>query len=122
MVASLTTNPMYLHNTIATHRKTWALTQPELGSLLDTSRSNISRFEVKAGRPSLPTALALEALFGASVSALFPDEFRRAAADMLPRIAAFSIALERQIGEAADRKRALLADVVERLSVAELGL
>ena len=113
---------MHLHNAIATNRKSWALSQRELGLLLATTRSNISRLEIKAGCASLTTALGLEALFGVSVSVLFPDHYARSAALVLPRVAAFSKPLEREIGPAADRKRELLAAIVERLSIDELGL
>ena len=113
---------MHLHNTIAANRKSWALSQRELGLLLATCRANVSRLEIKAGLTSLTTALALQALFNTSVSELFPDEFRKAAALIVPRIADFSVDLEHQIGDAADRKRELLSSVAERLSLAELGL
>jgi DNA-binding XRE family transcriptional regulator len=113
---------MYLYNTIATHRKGWALSQRELGILLATCRANVSRLEIKSGLTSLPMALALQALFHTPVSELFPDEFRKAAALILPRLADFSIALEHEAGLTADRKRELLTDVADRLSLAELNL
>jgi DNA-binding XRE family transcriptional regulator len=104
------------HNKIASLRKSWALSQQELAGLLDMSRSNVSRLEVSARHHTLETALILEALFGARVSAIFRHDYLAAYEALLPRLAELSKALEGRTDDAANRQRELLATFARRES------
>ena len=107
------------HNKIASLRKSWALTQEELATLLGMTRSNLSRLEVAASSHTLETALALRALFGVGVSLIFPDHDRAAHDAVASRLARFSVEIQGEEGAVADRKRQLLAEFASRASLAE---
>src|SRR2546430_1098214 len=65
-----------LLNLLLASRKRSALSQDEVAYLLGVqSGAKVSRYERMAREPELPTALALEAIFGRSVSELFPGLF-----------------------------------------------
>jgi len=107
------------HNKIASLRKSWALTQDELAHLLGMTRSNLSRLELAAKSHTLETALTLKALFGVSISAIFPNHDRTAYDALVLRLAEFSRTIRDQQGPEADRKHQLLSEFAGRASVAE---
>jgi DNA-binding XRE family transcriptional regulator len=109
------------HNKIASLRKSWALTQEELAQLLGMTRSNLSRLEVAAKTHTLDTALLLQALFGESVSEIFPYHHRAAHETLASRLAEFSTAIEEE-GAVAERKRELLSLFASREPVADFAL
>ncbi len=109
----LITMPMH-HNKIASLRKSWALTQDELAHLLGMTRSNLSRLELAAKSHTLDNALTLKALFGVSVSTIFPDHDRAAIEDLVPRLADFRQTIHGDEGAVAERKRQLLSEFASR--------
>lgn len=102
------------HNKIASLRKSWALTQDDLGQLLGMSRSNVSRAELAKKAQRLETVLTLQALFGVSVSGIFPLHDRAAYDALVHRLARFSREVEVDERPSAERKRQLLAEFASR--------
>ena len=63
------------------YRRQWQLTLRELAELLGfRSSAHVSRLEQGKRTPSLETALACTAIFGATLDELFPEFVRRASA------------------------------------------
>jgi DNA-binding XRE family transcriptional regulator len=108
-----------MHNKIASLRKSWALSQEELGLLLGLSPSSISRIERAVGSISTDIALALGALFNTDIPNIFPDNLLVANDHLVRRLAKFSVLIEGAEGLAADRKRELLSDFSNRFAVAD---
>lgn len=101
------------HNKIASLRKTWGLSQPELAALLGVSRSTVSRLEAGA-HPVIFTALTLEALFDAPARQVFPKQFASALDALVPRLAEFSKKIEGRVDPQSVRKRELLSGFAGR--------
>ena len=118
MSHTLTISSM-IQNHIARERAKWALSQTDLGQLVETTREAISRIELCRSSPSIERAFVFEALFGVSVSELFPELYRAAYEVLVPRLADWSVALESDRSPDASRKRELLADFASRAPVVE---
>jgi DNA-binding XRE family transcriptional regulator len=111
-----------MHNKIASLRKSWALSQEELGLLLGLSRSSISRMECAATDFSISAAFSLGTLFNTDIAGIFPGHLSKAHDLLTDRLAKFSVLLEGAEGLAADRKRELLSDFTGRFAVADAGI
>ena len=103
--------PSYLR----THRKRWALSQPELGALLGgLSPSLISKYEMLARTPNVETLIGSEFIFGEAARRLFPGLYASIELGITQRAAQFAEAL----GATADRdalvQRKLLEAIAER--------
>jgi len=67
-----------LDNYLRTYRKRSGFSQDELAYLLGAqSGAKVSRYERNGRQPSLDTALAYKAVFGAPVEQLFPGRFTK---------------------------------------------
>lgn len=81
-----------LDNYLKTHRKRAGFSQDDIAFLIGMSDgTKVSRYERRRRRPSLETALALEALFGVPTRELFPGVFLRAEQRMRQRARQLSI-------------------------------
>lgn len=103
-------------NRIAAARKQWALSQLELSRLVGVSDASISRIEKGQRVPSLRLALRLELLFGIAPAELFPSLQYDGAKRLTGRAQTFSVDIEHRHGAAAERKRALLSELADRLT------
>lgn len=71
---------------LRTHRKRSNLSQEEVGLLIAAlSGATVSRHEASSREPSLGDGLAYEALFGLPASALFPEQYEKARAQVETR-------------------------------------
>lgn len=95
----------------------WGLTQPELASLLGISESALSKFETQALAPTKNLFLGVEVIFGKSAREAFPALYAQTERNIMRRAAAFSERLEANRDDAADKKRMLLAEMIERTEV-----
>lgn len=67
-----------LHNYIRMYRRRSALSQEEVAYLLGAgSAATVARYENARREPTLETVLALEAVFGISISELFAGRFNQ---------------------------------------------
>lgn len=96
------------------HRKRWALSQVELGHLLGTSKSTISRLERGDFAPPVRTLLALEVVFGLSARALLPRIYAEIEERVMRQAAGLSIEIEAARDPEGAIKRELLADMMSR--------
>ena len=102
-------------NYLSHHRKRWALSQRELALLVGhASRSVVSRLELGGGRPSLQFAIRCEAVFGVSVTELFPDLHQENHDLVMRRAARLDLRLRERSDAAAARKRQLLSEMINR--------
>ncbi len=99
---------------IASSRKKWSLSQPELGLLLGVSRAAVSKYETGENRISLSTALALEAIFGDPAKHAYPDIYDRRFDQVMRAAAALDERLARRSVTNVARRRALLTDIIKR--------
>jgi DNA-binding XRE family transcriptional regulator len=109
---------MHHENKLSALRRSWALTQAELGSLLDVSEDAIGNYENAENAPSLLTLIGLEIAFGRTLHAFFPEASFAVAQRMLKALADFSIRLEGLTDDASERKRTLIsaaADHIDRI-------
>jgi transcriptional regulator with XRE-family HTH domain len=75
-----------LANYIRTHRRRAALSQDEVAFLLGCEcGTKVGRYELNRRMPTLETALALEAVFGVSVSELFAGRFHEVEQSVVKR-------------------------------------
>ncbi|HEY4941398.1 MAG TPA: hypothetical protein VII56_08210 [Rhizomicrobium sp.] len=103
--------PSYLR----THRKRWALTQPELGALLgDRSASLISKYEKLELTPSVEVVIGSEFIFGESARRLFPALYASVEAGITLRAVDLAEVLSTADGKAAQVKRELLEAIALR--------
>lgn len=104
-----------LPNYLRTFRKRAGLSQEDVALLLGCSNgSKVSRYEQLARQPTLATALACEALFGAPLSELFAGMYDEACESVLARARSLVEQLERQPGSAPERKRQFLDTLLSR--------
>lgn len=105
----------FLHCYLATHRRRWGLSQPELASLLDqASPSAVSRWEALQRAPSLSTALQLELIFGVTPQDLFPALYREAEDTVMRQAKALYETLEGKTDAKSREKLVLLSLIIER--------
>lgn len=90
------------------------LTQPELAGLLGITESALSKFETQALAPTKNLILGVEVIFGKPARAAFPAIYAQTERNIMRRAAAFSTRLEHQDDDAANAKRRLLSEMVER--------
>ena len=95
-------------------RRRWTLSQAELAHLLGTTQSVVSRLENGEAAPDLVLAFRLQAVFGHSPRALFPDLYCSAEDAAMARAAALDQSLGKREDYAAHTKRRLLASMVHR--------
>lgn len=103
-----------LPNYLRTLRLQWGLTQPELAGLLGITESALSKFETQALAPTKNLILGIEVIFGKGPREAFPAIYAQAQRNVVRRVAAYSIRLEHESGDAADTKRRLLKEIVDR--------
>lgn len=88
------------------YRRRAGLTQRELGMILGFVDDNeVSRHERSATLPPLITALAYEAVFRVSISALFPTLHAEIEQRISDNLAAFEQRLEKQSGKGRGAKQ-----------------
>jgi len=103
--------PCYL----ATFRKNWALTQPELAALLGLkSPEHISHLEHGRHQPTATILLATEILFGVPARDLFPKLFEEIEDDLVAKLYGFRQKWEADANPANLRKRQLADDALGR--------
>jgi transcriptional regulator with XRE-family HTH domain len=104
-----------LPSNVREHRKRWALSQPELAYLLRlVSPSSIASHETLANSPGPRVLLRYEALFGTSVSELFPALLQNAEDEVAARAKLLIKQLERAPRLSDARKLELLAECIRR--------
>lgn len=103
--------PSYLR----THRKRWALSQPELGALLgDLSASLISKYEKVERNPSADSLIGAEFVFGEPARRLFPGLYESIELEVTNRAAILAELLAKSSGRDALVKRELLEAIALR--------
>lgn len=112
------TIPSYLH----TLRKRSGLSQPELASLFDLTASALSRFENLSRRPSVDLLIGAEVIFGGTAREVFPALYLEIERDIVERARALHGRFAAMKDRAARAKERFLAEIIERLSQATLGL
>lgn len=105
--------PSYLR----THRRSWALTQRELGELLGgVDASAISKFESATRVPNLEIMLGLEIVFDEPARALVPALSRHISQGVRLKAVALKERLAKRNDARSIRKRRLLEVLITRLS------
>lgn len=107
---------MHHPNRLSLQRRTWALTQRELASLLGVTADAYSHYELTKTVPVLYTAIALELVFDMRLTSLFPETVSAVASRMLPALADLSIAVGDESSPAAEKKRTLISLIGDRIS------
>lgn len=103
--------PSYLR----THRDRWALSQPELGSLLGgLSASTISKYEKLLRTPSLEAVIGAEFIFGEPARQLFPALYSTIEASVTLQAIEFAERLGAKDSRKARVKRELLESIARR--------
>ena len=93
-----------LENYLKTHRRRSGLSQDEMAFLLGSSSgAKISRYEHRARRPTLKTALAYEAIFQVPASALFAGLYQKVEKETAAR----AQLLARKLAQSRSRKATL---------------
>lgn len=92
----------------------WGLTQPELATLLGITESALSKFETQALAPTKNLILGVEVVFGQGARDAFPALYAQTERNIMRRAAVFSKRLEHERDDAADTKRKLLTEMVDR--------
>ncbi|MEI9996385.1 MAG: helix-turn-helix transcriptional regulator [Rhizomicrobium sp.] len=77
-------------------RRHAGLSQKELGRLLGTTKSSISKFEAQGVRPTFNFLLALQAIFDVSPRDAFPDSFAQVHKEVVRRAAELDTELRRR--------------------------
>lgn len=102
------------HHPIRRQRLHWALSQDDLGRLLNCSQATISRIESGDQLPETTTVLKLIAVFGRSPKSLLPTAYAQAE----DAVMAMAVRMDRKIGGATDRislrQRQLLKHMTHR--------
>ena len=104
--------PSYLR----THRKRWALSQPELGALLGFSAGNISKYEKLSRIPSVEALIGAEFVFGVHARRLFPSLYASVELKIAKRAALLAEALGGLDDKEAIIKRQLLEAIALRVA------
>lgn len=103
--------PSYLR----THRKRWALTQPELGHLLGgISAGLVSKYETLSRKPSVDALIGSEFIFGEHARRLFPGLYARVELEVATRAALMAEALAGSGDKKIAIKRELLEAIAQR--------
>jgi transcriptional regulator with XRE-family HTH domain len=95
----------------------WGLTQPELAGLLGITESALSKFETQALAPTKNLIIGIEVIFGHSARETFPALYAQTERNIMHRAAAYSKRLELNRDDAANLKRRLLDEMIERSQV-----
>lgn len=104
-------------NYLAFFRQRNGLSAQELADLIGYSaRSTVRRAELGERDPTLPFALACQAVFGIPPAQMFPGLYGKIEEEVLNRGALLDHQLRGQPGEQSALKRRLLTDIVERSS------
>lgn len=101
-----------LPNYLRAHRKRLALSQDEIAFLLGTrSGAKVCRYERFAREPSLPTALAYEAIFQRPVRELLGGMYQRIERDVAARakVLTYKTALNKPDQRTLQKRQTLLA-------------
>ncbi len=106
-----------LPNYLRTLRMQWGLTQPELASLLGVTESALSKFETQALAPTKNLILGVEVIFGKSARDAFPALYAQTERNIMRCAATFSERLEANHDDAANKKRRLISEMIERVEV-----
>ena len=106
-----------LPNYLRTLRMRWGLTQPELASLLGITESALSKFETQNRPPTKCLILGIEVIFGQTAREAFPALYAQTERNIMRRAAAFSERLESNHDDASNKKRELLAEMIERSEI-----
>ena len=102
---------------VRSHRRKWGLTQVELARLVGlSSRSAVSRIERAERVPTTATIIACGIIFGIAASDLFPSLHEEIGETVQLAVTALQEELADQSDKVSIRKRALLAQVQERIS------
>ena len=102
---------------VRSHRRKWGLTQVELARLVGlSSRSAVSRIERAERVPTTATIIACGIIFGIAACDLFPSLQEEIEETVQLAVAALQEELADQPDKVSIRKRALLAQVQERIS------
>lgn len=102
---------------VRSHRRKWGLTQVELARLIGlSSRSAVSRIERAERVPTTATIVACGIIFGLAPSDLFPSLHEEIEEIVQAAVAALQEELADQPDKVSVRKRALLTQVLERIS------
>jgi transcriptional regulator with XRE-family HTH domain len=110
--------PSYLK----THRKRWALTQPELGLLLGVSDEAISRYESLNRTPRVETLIAAEFVFGVNARHIFPSLYASVELKIAKRAALMAEVLAGLSDEESLIKRQLLEAIAARVAGEQLNV
>lgn len=105
---------MPYHAFLRSLRTRWALSQEDVGELLDVSQARISRYEKGEESPTLHAALGLQVIFGPSPRKLFPYAYTAIEEAVVRRAADLELRLINKTDSASMRKRELLAGMMER--------
>jgi len=95
-------------------RRRWALSQAELARLIGSTQSVVSRLEAGSVVPDLALAFRLQAVFGSSPRALFPELYGQAEEIAMANGAALDAKLGTRADYAAGQQRRLLASMIHR--------
>jgi hypothetical protein len=102
-------------NYLGAHRKRWALSKQELAHLIGyRARDPVTRCETSQRDPTIRLVLGCEVVFGLQARAIFPALYARIEDIVMERAAALDASLWGQEDPAAERKRELLKQMVER--------
>jgi len=102
---------------VRSHRRKWGFTQVELACLLGlSSRSAVSRIERAERIPTTATIIACGIIFGLATSDLFPSLQDDIEQSVILTVTALHEELAGRTDKVSARKRALLAEVLERIS------
>lgn len=110
-------------NYLRAHRQRCGLSEEELARLLGRSRaSGIGRFETGVRVPNGEFLLGCEVVFGVKPRDLFPGLYETVEEAVMGRAADLSKTLEGKVDQASDKKRRLLAEMVERAADNTAGI
>ena len=102
---------------VRSHRRKWGLTQVELARLVGlSSRSAVSRSERADRVPTTATVIACGIIFGLTTQDLFPSLHEKIEATVRLAVAVLQEELADETDKLSIRKRALLAQVLERIN------
>lgn len=102
---------------LRTHRRTWGLTQRELGCLIGSASSaQISLYENGKRAPKIEVALACQAIFGVAPSIMFPDTYALVEEEVMRNMAQMDLALQNTTNPSDLRKRELFSLALSRVN------
>lgn len=99
---------------LRSNRKQFALSQGELGLLIDLSQGEVSRLEEDRRSAKLETALALQVVFDVQPRDMFVHRYAKVEEAVMRRASRLDRALRDRADAASVKKRQLLAEMVRR--------